>query len=130
MSDIINILRSQEHFYSKAGVSSVEIQRAEDDLQLKFAAEYVQYLATFGAVSVNTHEFTGLGVSPRLDVVAVTLGEREKNPNVPHEFYVIEQLHIDDVVIWQSSNGSVYQTIGTSAPVKICDSLCAFIEAP
>ena len=130
MSDIINVLKSQKHFYSKAGVSGTEIQRAEDDLQLKFTAEYAQYLAAFGADSVNSHEFTGLGISPRLDVVAVTLGEREKNPNVPHDLYVIEQLHIDDVVIWQSSDGSVYQTIGTSAPVKICDSLCAFIEAP
>lgn len=128
MSDIINMLRSQHHFYSKEGVSGTAIQRAEDSLQLKFADEYTQYLATFGVVSANGHEFTGLGASPRLDVVAVTMGEREKNPNAPCDLYVIEQLHIDDVVVWQSTDGSVYQTIGTSVPVKICNSLCAYIN--
>lgn len=129
MSDIISILKGQEFFYSKSGVSVDEIQRAEDNLSLKFAAEYMQYLATFGAVSADMHEFTGLGVSPRLDVVAVTTKERQKNPNIPHDLYVIEQLHIDDIVIWQSLNGNIYQVIGVSEPVKIHDSFSMYINA-
>ena len=127
MSNIIDVLKSQKDFYCKDGVSQAEIAQAEQVLGLNFAPEYREYLVAFGVVSANGHEYTGLGLSARLDVIAVTTLEREQNPNIPGDFYVIEQANIDRIVIWQSSDGEIYQTIGTSQPTKICDSLCEYI---
>lgn len=128
MSSIVTILKSQEHFYSKQGVPLNNIAQAEGALGLKFSAEYKEYLTAFGVASANGHEYTGLCTSARLDVVAITLQERKKNPNIPDDFYVIEQANIDGIVIWQSSDGNIYQTAGCSCPIKICDSFGEYVN--
>ncbi len=40
----------------------------------------------------------------------VILKNREKNRNVKGHFYVIEETHIDGIVIWQSKSGKVFKT--------------------
>lgn len=42
--------------------------------------------------------------------------------------YAIEQVHIDDIVIWQSESGEVYQTVGDSKPEKIANSIIEYIQ--
>ena len=49
-----------------------EIQQAEEELCIRFAAEYHEYLERIGLASVEEHELTGLTKDIRLDVVAVT----------------------------------------------------------
>ena len=58
----------------------------------------------------------------------VTKEEREKMPDVPQSWYVIEQAHIDGIVIWQSGDGDIYQTIPGYNPQKIADSLAEYID--
>ncbi len=57
----------------------------------------------------------------------MSLMEREYTENIPSDWYVIEQLNIDAIVIWQSSSGEIYQTSPNTEPEKICESLADYI---
>ncbi|NLE68607.1 MAG: SMI1/KNR4 family protein [Clostridiales bacterium] len=129
MADMLSILRNKPGFVSLTGASEDAIQRAESELGLAFSKDYRVYLSTYGAVAYEGHELTGISKSPRLDVVHVTLEERQQYPNNPENWYVLEQLHIDDVSIWQASTGEVYQVMPGETPLKICDSLVEYIES-
>lgn len=128
MSDIVEILKGKPNFHSLSGASDELIEEAEEKLKLKFACEYRQYLAAFGAVSANGHEFTGICEAPRLNVVDVTSFERTINSEVPMNLYVIEQANIDDIVIWQSASGEVYQSMPGAPMIKLCDSISEYIN--
>lgn len=103
-----------------------EIKMAESKLDVKFARDYKDYVKKYGFVCFDGHELTGICKAKRLDVVSVTEKEREYFENIPKDAYVIEQAHIDGIVIWQTSNGKIYQSQGNSFE-KICDSLAEYI---
>ncbi len=127
MSELIKKFKNLPNFFSLKGGSAEEITNAENTLNLKFSKEYCDYLSEFGVVSANGHEYTGICCSPRLSVVDVTLYEREHNPNIPYDWYVIEQANIDGVVIWQNEIGEIFQTQSCCDCVKIADSLEDYI---
>lgn len=127
MSDIVKLMQMMPDLYTMKGVSEEEIQNAEQELELEFAADYRKYVATFGSISFENHELTGVCKSKRLSVVDVTIKERNRI-DVPSDWYVLEQANIDDIVIWQDASGKVYQTGPGSRQKKLCGSLAAYIE--
>lgn len=108
------------------GASEEEIKMAEQALNLRFATDYRTYIDAFGVASFAGHELTGVCKSKRLSVVDVTLEERNNN-TVPDDWYVLEQANIDGIVIWQDSNGTVYQTVPGAKAKKLCESLAEYI---
>jgi hypothetical protein len=128
MTGFLKALQEKNGFVSMVAATEEQIQNAQSQLGVLFSKEYRAYVNTFGIAAYEGHELTGIGKSSRLNVVNATLEEKEKNPNIPSDWYVIEQLHIDDVSIWQSGTGEVYQLVPGSAPVKICNSLVEYIE--
>lgn len=126
MCELIEAMRSIPNFYVEKGASAIQIEQAEKALGLKFALDFKECLREFGAVSVGGHEFTGFSADKNLDIVAVTQKNRQKN-NVRKSFYVIEEAHIDGIVIWQDADGSVYETTPNSTPKKIANSLLEYI---
>lgn len=128
MTEIVSKLQSMRSFRMGAAASMKAITAAEESLGLLFSDEYRDYISAFGAASVYGHELTGICTSRRLHVVDVTIAEREYNPSVPNDLYVIEQAHIDGIVVWQSSDGTVYQSMPNEVPVKLCDSLCEYVD--
>ena len=52
-----------------------------------------------------------------------------KSNKLNENLYVIELLNIDGIVIWQSSDGEVYQTYPNSNPEKIANSLSEYIQS-
>ena len=127
MADFVKNIQTLGYFRSGKGVSAEDVQQAEQALGVHFADEYREYLTAFGIASANGHEFTGLGTSPRLDVVAVTQRLWEINPSVPRSLYVVEELNIDDMVAWQSATGEVFLTVGQAQPVKTAESLSQYV---
>ncbi|MDR0813713.1 MAG: SMI1/KNR4 family protein [Oscillospiraceae bacterium] len=128
MSEFVALLHSKPNFRAIIGASNEQINEAENALELQFSDEYHEYLAAFGVASVYGHEFTGICAFPRLNVVNVTSEARALEGNIPADWYVIEQAHIDGIVIWQSSAGEVYQTMPNALPTKLCDSLYEYLE--
>lgn len=128
MEKFINLLKAADRFYSGDAASNDAIEQAETTLSLKFSPEYREYLMTYGVASIYGHEFTGLGLDGPLNVVEATEYQRKKNPEIDPTYYVVEETHIDDIVIWQSFDGTVYQSFSDCAVKKINGSLSEYIE--
>lgn len=91
------------------GATAEDIKNAEEDLGVKFARDYKEYLQALGALMINGHSLTGLSKSKQLDVALVTRREWEANEKINHSFYVIENASIDGIVYWQNEKGVIYQ---------------------
>ncbi len=128
MKDIVELLKSKELLNEVKCISEDAICEAEDSLSLHFSEEYKKYVSELGFAVYDDHELTGICKAKRLNVVDVTKTEREITPNVPYDWYVIEQLNIEGIVIWQSYTGEIHQTAPNSEPKKICDSLAEYID--
>ena len=127
MSKLIEVIRNKPNFYAEKGAFALQIEQAEKLLKLNFALDFKECLCEFGAVSVDGHELTGFSADKNLDVVNVTLNERMKNPNVPNDWYVIEQANIDGIVIWQNQKGEIFQTQPYCDSIKIANSIVEYI---
>ena len=128
MRMFISALQEGAFFSKGMAKSSEEISRAETVLNLHFAPEYREYLSACGVASADGHEFTGICASPRLNVINVTQEEKAETPDIPADWYVVEQAHIDGIVIWQSATGEIYQTRPGAKPFRLCSSLAEYIN--
>lgn len=129
MEDIVSILKIQKDFLSGKGSSPSAISDIENELGLRFAEDYKQYLLVYGIVAFDGIELTGITPVQRLNVRSVTEKNRELC-SVPENFYVLEEAGIDGIVIWQDSNGSVYKTFpGCEKPIQINNSFAEYIES-
>ena len=127
MKDFISILKEKPMYIGSKGATNAEIIEAEAKLFVSFSKEYKHYLSSVGFAIYEGHELTGICKAKRLNVVDVTLSERSITPDIPDDWYVIEQLNIDGIVIWQSTIGTIYQASPNTKPKKICDSLVEYI---
>ena len=71
---------------------------------------------------------TGFSDDEALDVVKATLKNLKKNQNVKTPLYVIEETHMDGIVIWQTASGEIFQTKYKGSPEKIFDSLIKYVS--
>lgn len=116
-----------DNFRHLSEVEKSKVDDAEKELLVKFAKDYKNVILNYGIISCNGHELTGICDSKRLNVVDVTKAERNYNFEA-NNLYVIEKTNVDNNVIWQSNNGTIYQTVGSSKPIKIYDSLIEYLE--
>jgi len=108
MNDIITTIKKLENLVSLRGASTDAIKAAEKKLNLSFAADYSAYLKEFGLISAKHIEITGITESKRLNVVDVTLTERQRN-NLPHDMYVIDNTGIEGILMLQNSKGEIFE---------------------
>ncbi|WP_027204068.1 SMI1/KNR4 family protein [Butyrivibrio fibrisolvens] len=127
MDDIIRTLREMEDFEYLKGASQSEVSSAETELNLRFANDYKKYLLEYGLASAGGHELTGIVESSRLNVVAVTKSFRNKYSELPIEAYVVEELNLDSIIIFQLEDGSVYEMAPSIPAKKIANSLCEYL---
>ena len=129
MNDIINVINSKNGVIHGKETNENEIKQAESELGLRFADDYRNYIKQFGCMVIGSREITGISSQENYNVVSITKAQRNYNKNIPENSYVIEQLNIDGIIIWQSSNGEVFQTSPNTAPMKIADSLVEYIQS-
>lgn len=130
MNGLRSLLEQKKFLYIGEPATLDSIRMAEQSLNLVFADDYVDYLKEFGYVSYYGHELTGI-VPDKLNmisVVKITEENLEIHPQVPRDFYVIEELHIDDMIVWQNQEGEIYLTRGLSEPILIGKSLLDYIS--
>ncbi len=126
MSELSEAMKHSPNFYAEEGASLHQIEEAEKALKLKFALDFKECLREFGAVSIDGHELTGISADKNLDVVEVTEKNRE-GIDSEKELYVIEEAHIDGIVIWQDSEGIIYETAPNLDAKKIANSLAEYL---
>lgn len=127
MSELIKAIRSNPSFYAEKGASATQIDQAEMDLGLEFALDFKECLREFGALSVGSHELTGFSSDPNLNIVEVTQMNRQKH-SVAKNLYVIEETHVDGIVIWQDAEGTVYESTPYSFAKEIANSLAEYLS--
>ena len=128
MGKVIDSLKKKSDLIIGKPVSKEDIIKAEQELDVSFAKDYVEYLENFGFACYDSHEITGICKAKRLNVVDVTKKELNYVSNIPEGAYVIEEAHIDDIVIWQVKNGNIYQSQGNNSVIYLCDSLNEYIN--
>ena len=125
--DFTEAIKMITDYIGSNGRTDKEIAEAEKKLGVIFARDYHDYLKEIGLACFDGHELTGLTKTIRLDVVFVTKEQRRQSDDIPSSWYVIEEAHIDGIVIWQDSDGTVYQTGFNSKGIKIASSLAEYI---
>ena len=108
MSDIITTIDGLKGLVSLQGVSKEAVTAAEKKLGLSFAADYTAYLERYGLISARHIEITGLTDAKRLNVVDVTLVERQRN-QLPSNMYVVEDTGIEGILILQNGEEEVFE---------------------
>lgn len=127
MSAIKDAFESRKSFLAGKGASSEQISQAEKQLGLSFAQDYREYLSTYGIAAFDGHELTGIAKSDRLNVVSITKEARARYASVPADFYVIEQVDVEELIIWQSGSGEIYGCAPNYKVEKICNSLHDYV---
>jgi len=125
---IVDIINTKRILNLPHPTTDKMIINAEKALGLNFTKEYKDYVKHFGTIVYYGHELTGLNTVKYKNVVYLTLKEKNNFDIIADDWYVIEQLHIDGIVIWQSSTGEIYQTAPGSKPEKICNTLAEYIQ--
>ena len=128
MNNIIELINSLPELLPLKPATDIQITDAEHRLRVSFSEEYKMYLKHFGAIMADGIDLSGIAKSEHRSVVAMTERERELNSMVPNNMYVIENTHIDGIVIWQDSNGLIYKTQPYKGPQKIADSMADYIR--
>ena len=128
MNSIVEMLKNKKYFVCEKSVTLKEIENAQMMLGLTFAEDYRAYVQEYGSASYEGHELTGISKDLNLDVVTVTKKNLQSNPLIDMPLYVIEETHIDGIVIWQAPDKKVYQTEMRSKPVKIAENLVDYIH--
>ena len=128
MSKLIETMQGMKNFHALAAASDEQIELAQKQLGLTFSGDYKEYISNLGAATFSGHELTGICASPRLNVVNVTERCRASASGIDPAWYVLEELNIDEVTIWQAGDGSVYQVMSHAEPVKIAQGLIEYIS--
>ena len=127
MDNIIDILINMPDYIGSNGRTVEEIQQAEKALGVSFSEDYREYLEEIGLACFDGHELTGLTQTKRLDVVSITKEKREQFGSITSAWYVVEETNIFGIVIWQSSDGCIYETAPNSKAKKIASSFAEYI---
>lgn len=127
MSAIKDAFESRKQLLAGNGVSPEQVAQAEKQLGLSFAPEYREYLSTYGIAAFDGHELTGITKSDRLNVVAVTKEAKARYTDIPADYYVVEQVGVEELIIWQSGSGEIYGSAPNYDCRKICRSLSEYI---
>lgn len=127
MSKIIEVINSLENLLALKSASVEDVENVEIELALPLAEEYKEYLLEFGAIMADDIELTGIAKSKNRDVVQVTKREWAANNKIKHNLYVVENLGIDGIIIWQDGSGKVYQSSPNHGATKIADSLAEYL---
>lgn len=128
MKDIIRIISNLEDMRFIKPASMEQIVEAEKELGVSFADDYTKYVEKYGVISARGIELTGITNHERLSVVSVTKKERDLNPNIPVNMYVIENVAIDGMVALQDETGKVYLVTPNGKPKLIYTSLSEYVE--
>ena len=119
---IDNIKKNNLYRFSQPA-DITKIKNAEKHLLVEFAPDYVDLLQCIGSCMCFGHEINGLTEKENLNVILATEEQREKNPDIPADWYAIEDTHMDGIVIWQNKNSEIYQSKPGSPPQKIASNL-------
>ncbi len=127
MLEMIKKIQEAEDYASLGAASDEQIADAENELKLKFAEDYKEYLRAFGAATFCGKELTGICSSERLSVISVTQRARGFYRSFPDDAYVVEEMLFDHFLIIQKADGSVFSYGPDETEKLIASSLSMYL---
>lgn len=127
MSRIINTIEGLKKLLHLTPAEIEDVLRAQIELGLTFADEYKDYVLTYGVITAKGVEITGVCESKRLNVTDVTKKEREYNPDMPKNMYVIDSTGMEGLLILQDESGAIYSFSSEDGTKKIFGSLADYL---
>lgn len=128
MDKILDVIEKLENLISLKPASEEQVKNVEMELKLHLAEEYKEYIKRYGAIMADDVELTGIAKSKNRDVIQVTKREWQANPMITHNMYVVENVGIDGIIIWQDSDGKIYQSQPNNKAKKIAESLTEYLR--
>ena len=129
MNGLIEIMQEKKNYHGLAAATTEQIDDAQNKLGVAFAPDYREYISSVGIASFDGHELTGICTSPRLNVVSATEKNRNAITEIDATWYVLEELNIDQITIWQDADGNIYRVAPHAEPVKIAQSILDYINS-
>lgn len=129
MSRIIDVIKNLENLLPLKPATAEDIGNVEIELALPLAEEYKEYVQTYGAIMADDVELTGIAKSKNRDVVQVTQREWAANSKIKHNLYVLENVGIEGIIIWQDGSGKIYESRPNHGATQIADSLAEYLES-
>jgi hypothetical protein len=129
MSRIVDVIKNLENLLPLKPATAEDIGNVEIELALPLAEEYKEYVQTYGAIMADDVEFTGIAKSKNRDVVQVTQREWAANSKIKHNLYVVENVGIEGIIIWQDGSGKIYESRPNHGATQIADSLAEYLES-
>lgn len=129
MSKIIDAIKGLNNLLPLKPATVEDIGNVEIELALPLSEEYKEYLKNYGAIMADDVELTGIAKSKNRNVIQVTQREWAANNKIKHNLYVVENVGIDGIIIWQDSSGKIYESRPNHGVTKIADSLAAYLES-
>lgn len=129
MSKIIDVINSLENLLPLKPASVEAVENVEIELALPLAEEYKEYLLQYGAIMADDIELTGIAKSKNRDVVQVTQREWAANTKIKHNLYVVENVGIEGIIIWQDGSGKIYESSPNKTAKQIANSLAEYLES-
>ena len=111
MSKIIDVINGLKNLLPLKPATTEMIENIEIELALPLAEEYKEYLLKYGAIIADDVELTGIAKSKNRDVVQVTQREWASNSKIRHNLYVVENVGIEGIIIWQDGSGKILNRI-------------------
>ena len=127
MSKIVEKLKKIKGLNAIKGCSAEQVKNAQDELDIIFPNEYVDYVKAFGCIDFGSTEWTGLNIAGRLNTVDATKREMKVNPNFPKGCFVLENLGIDAKLIIVDERGQVY-LLQYDKKTYYCESISAYLD--
>lgn len=128
MSKIIDVINGLENLLSLKQATIEDVDNIEIELALPLAEEYKEYLLKYGAIMADDVELTGVSKSKNRDVIQVTQREWAANNKIKRNLYVVENMGIEGIIIWQDSTGKIYESKPNQGAKQIADSLAAYLR--
>ncbi len=125
---IINTIEKLDNVIKLKPASEKQIFDAEKELSLSFAEDYKIYLKKYGAIMADGIELTGISNSKNRNVVSVTKREWGLNNLIRHNMYVVENVCIDGLIIWQDEDGFIYESKPNFEAQKIANDLSEYLK--
>jgi hypothetical protein len=77
LTELFSVMRSKENFHSGTGISPVEVDRLETELQVSVSDEYRAFLQTFSYAWWFGHSILGIAPGARWDALKNTIEARK-----------------------------------------------------
>lgn len=127
MSNIVEKMNSISDLSAIKGCTIAQLREAQEELNLTFPEEYIEYVKAFGCVDFGATEWTGLNIKGRLNTVEATKKEQEVNKNFPLNCFVLENLGIDAKMIIVDEDGKVY-LLQYDKKMFLCNSISEYLD--